>query len=94
MKLNLQDSIVTLENIPAKNDKGELLSIGKVIAVTLVGGKTADPLRSYLLAKKVTETEKEIELDPSEIEFIKNTLKEFGGWTDLVVGQVLEKLGK
>lgn len=94
MKILVSEVLTNLDGSPiVLNDRP--LSLGRALGVMLVAaGKSSDPLRSYLLAKKLQlEAEgSEVELDASEVAFIKEAIPQSTQYTTLVVGQVLEKL--
>jgi len=89
--LDTKAVVLNLDGKPTKLEDREL-TVGRAIAIALVSGtKSPDPLRAYLLGKKLME-EKHVTLDASEKKFIKDELEKFTGFTNLVIGQILEKL--
>lgn len=75
--------------------EGKPLTVGRALALVLVTqNKSADPLRAWTLAQKLTNPEvPKIDLDPSDVSFIKDSMKDFLNFSVLVKGQLLEKLG-
>ena len=51
---------------------------------------------AYTMAQKFNSVAEgiEVDVDASELQFIKDTMKDFGGFTVLVMGQIQEKLQK
>lgn len=91
-KLNLEEVLVGLDTKALKDGETDL-TIGKAIATILVMEQhSKDPLRSYLLARKITEGTKDLELDKAEADYIKDAVKETPAYITLVKGQILEKL--
>lgn len=91
-KLNLSAVITQLDGEPLKNKENDL-TVGDALASILVlDPKSKDPLRSYLLAKKLTENEGEIELNKTEVAFLKEVVEASMAFITLVKGQLLDKL--
>lgn len=80
-----------LEGVALKDNRDQIVLLGKTIAGSLVGQKTkpsADPMKDYILATKLY-TDKDVEVDQSEFELIKAAIKETPSFTDVVKGQIL-----
>lgn len=89
--INPTEFIMSLDNVPMKLEDRDL-TVGRALALTLISGnKSPDPLRSYSLARKL-DSKDPVELDTSDIKFVKECLDGFQGFTVLVIGQLLEKL--
>ena len=90
MKLNLNEVLLSLDG--KELDHGDKhLTVGISLAQILVAGSNKDALRAYVLGKKLMDAE-EVELDASEVNFIKTAIEENQTYTVLVKGQLLEKL--
>lgn len=87
--MNLKETLLDLDGKPIKNGE-EDLTVGRALAEILVRAKSTDPLRSYLLGRKLVESET-LEPDKAEKEFIQNTIRSFEGYSVLIKGQLLEK---
>jgi len=72
-----------------KNDEGDSLTVGGAIASILVAEKSADPLRSYMLAQSVYNGD---EIKEADLPFIKTAVKATGTYRAIVVGQLLSIL--
>lgn len=93
MKINLAVPVLNLDNQPIKDAKGDDMMFNKTIgnAVFQSPDKT-NPLGSYELAKKIYNSTTEIDLSTSEVETLKEKVKE--GFTVGFAGQVLEMISK
>lgn len=91
MTINLNDQILELDGKPAMNgDKP--LTVGLALANVLVlQGQSSDPLRAYLLAKKLTDNTETLELDDSDKSFLKDAVEKSDRYLVLVKGQLLSK---
>jgi hypothetical protein len=91
-KLDTKAFVMNLDNKPIKLEDKDL-EFGRAFALVLISGsKSADPLRAYNLARKLSDSTEPIELDSSEVAFIKEAMTNFTGFTTLVMGQLYEKL--
>lgn len=90
MKLNLNEVLLSLDG-KELDDGDKSLTVGISLARILVTGSNKDALRAYVLGKKLMDAE-EVELDASEVNFIKTAIEENQTYTVLVKGQLLEKL--
>lgn len=89
-KINLEQKILDLEGEPIKlGDKD--ITFGRAIALCLVSGnKSSDPMRAYILAQSfLKEDTKEVDLNQSDMDFIKSAIKSADNYTDIVKGQLL-----
>ncbi len=91
MKINTNDILVNLQGEALKDGNKEL-TLGLAIANVLVSGaKSTEPLRAYVLSKKLFDTKGELDLDSADVSFLKKTIEDFEGYITLVKGQILEK---
>lgn len=91
VKLDLTTEITNLDGSPLDREKP--LTFGEALGQILVLQQDSkDPLRSYLLAKKITENKGEIELDKAELSMLKESVEASKNYITLVKGQLLEKL--
>ena len=92
ISINPSEPVMNLDNKPTQLE-GKDLVVGRALALVLISGnKSADPLRAYTLARKLSDATEAIELDSSEVKFIKDSMEGFQGFTTLVIGQLLEKI--
>lgn len=91
MKINLKQNLFNLEGKKLKEDELEV-TVGSVLA-SMLGNSTesTDPLRDYVLAKKLMEAKGELEIDASEVSHLKETITKAPNYLVLVKGQLLEK---
>lgn len=88
MKINTQQLLKDLDGKELEN-----VFLGKTLAQIIIREEgTKDPLRNYTLATKLNGAEGELELDKSELEFIKNSVKTTKIFNSLVSGQILSLL--
>lgn len=90
--LNIKEKILGLDNKPLTYEN-EDLSLGKAIAIVLVSSqRSTDPLRSYVLGRKFMDAKEEtMELNATDIQYIKEAIGTFQGFNVLVTGQILQK---
>lgn len=90
--INPAEFIVNLDNKPTQLE-GKDLTIGRALALVLISGtKSADPLRAYGLARKLSDSTEPVELETADVVFLKESMTGFQGFTTLVIGQLMEKL--
>jgi len=87
MKLNLDQVCVDLDGKPLIHN-GSNLTFGKAFAEVLISSKSDDKLRSYTLAQLLNKGGEEIELNESDIQFLRETVKRNENWATLVLGQL------
>lgn len=97
-KIKANDKILDLDGKPMKMDDNEL-TVARAVALMISGNtQSPDPLRAYTLARTITEVDLkkagEIELNTSDVKFIKEAISTNRFFTALVAGQILEKLEK
>ena len=91
MQLNTSEVLVGLDGKALQDGESEL-TVGKALANVLVNsGESIDPLKSYVLARKFIDAQGELELDASDVSFLKSAIEKFNGYIVLVKGQLLEK---
>jgi len=92
VKIVPSDAVMNLDNKPTQLE-GKDLNVGRALALILISGtKSADPLRAYTLARKLSEATEAIELETADVKFIEEAMAGFQGFTTLVIGQLMEKL--
>lgn len=88
----LSDKLVDLDGGALKYDEKDL-TVGRALALIVISeDRPVDPLRSYLLAKKLTDKKDEIELDVVEKKYLLDRVEKSVAFRALVLGQLLEKL--
>lgn len=89
MKLNLKQTLKTLEGEDMVNSQGEPVTFGFVVSSLLLGAKVGDKKLYYQLGKKAFK-EEEVELNDIEKSVVKNLLEGDQTFGALVIGQILE----
>lgn len=90
--VDLTDVIVDLEGNPIKSSEDKEITIGRALAlVVATGPKSDDPLRALIMARKLVEAES-ISLDAADVAYLLQAVKKYTGFSDLVLGQLVEKL--
>lgn len=91
-KVNLNVALTDLQGNEVLNNKGEKILLNKELAA-LIASKEAkeNALQKFELALKLNKAEGETELEDSEIEIIKETIKA-GGITVLLAAQILKQI--
>lgn len=96
-KIQPDKTLVDLDGKPlqieaGKNSEGlditKDLTLGNAIALLVLSGKSADPLRAYVISQKMLKDEP-VELDVTEVNFVKDSIKSSEGFTTIMIGQVL-----
>lgn len=78
-------------NLTIGEDKRNL-TLGRALCLMVLGvEKSPDPLRSYTMAQKMNK-DGDISVDNSELQFLKDTVKNSTAFLDIVRGQVLSLL--
>lgn len=90
MKINAQDILVDFARAEMVN-AGTPWSVWKALAHILNSYKEGDALKLYNLCMKFY-NEEEVEIDSSDLELIKNAIKADKTVSNLVSGQLLNKL--
>lgn len=91
-KINVGKKITTLDGKPTSFN-GQEMTIGKTIGYVLTLAKRSpDPLRSNVLARKLYDATGTIELDKSDISFIKDQVVADETFLIGARGQILEAL--
>jgi hypothetical protein len=92
MNVNLAIALTDIEGNKIKNEKGEEVSLSKMVGNALFGAEEKeDPIRLYELAKKIYYSEGEMEISKSDADLIKDKVKA-KGFTVLVLGPLYEAL--
>lgn len=90
--INTRNKIINLNLEPIQindDDKKVDLELGRAIALVLTNAaKSKNPMRSYELAMKLVK-EDTVELEPSDIRFIKDELEVSTSFNVLISGQIL-----
>ncbi len=88
MILKTKTVLVDLDSMPLLAD-GKELTFGVAISLQLIKGENcSDPLKAYDLAKKF-HSQEEVDVDTSDVVFLKDSMKKGKTWLPLVIGQVL-----
>ncbi|HEX4850147.1 MAG TPA: hypothetical protein VFV08_05030 [Puia sp.] len=93
MKLNFNIDILQLDGTPFKDDAGNILNLGKVLANNLVSPAKGDIMKMFDWAKALYAGET-IDLFPSDQELLKKTITDFPGVSLLVKARMLEVFEK
>lgn len=72
--MNLKTEILTFENKPYQDTDKKELTLGMVLAMVLITTQATDPLRTYLLTKKIAGQD-DVELSADEIVYLKEIIK-------------------
>ena len=91
MKIKTSTILVGLNNEPIKTDKNEDITLGMAIATIIISQPKSDkydPLKSYVLSNKFY-NEDEVDIDASDLSFVKDAIKATGVYTPLISGQLL-----
>lgn len=91
MIIKIDTTIKDFDGKVVKYDENRDLTIALVLANVMASSQT-DPLRAYLLGKKLAESEKTIDIDKLDYTFLKEGLTSSKMYFALVKGQVLEIL--
>ena len=91
MKLDLSKKLLTFEGEEIMKEKDAPLTVGSAIASILGSTRSSDILRSFTLGSKLVNA-KTVELDKSDLDFIKGVLKSTDQAKPIVVGQILSLL--
>lgn len=89
MKINLKQTLKTLEGEDIQNGEGDVITFGTVISNVLLGARVGDKKLLYKLAKKAF-GEDELELSEVEKATLKSLLETDGNYNTLATGQILE----
>lgn len=96
MKIDLTEPMVNIKGASLEVD-GEVLTVGVALANIVVSQhKTKGgfrPLKSWELAQKFYK-DKTIELDNADVAQLKDVIEDVQGYSDVVKGQLLEKLAE
>ena len=90
MQINLSEVMLGLDGKALKLEDKDL-TVGLALSECLVGGTSPDPLRAYVLAKKLVGAEGEAELDQTESDFLKEAVNANNNYFAIVKGQLLSK---
>lgn len=85
MKINTGQPILNLKGENMKVDD-ENLTLGNVIANSLLLDTTAGKMKLYILAKKIYDS-KSVDLDKADFNIVKNALEKSTTYNALVIGQ-------
>lgn len=89
--VNLNVPFIGLDGQELRDQAGELTNAGKTLANSLAGSTKGDILKSWSLAQRLYAGE-EMELDPADIQLLKDFVTNSDGFTVLAKAQIIEKL--
>lgn len=87
MKINTTQVLKVYDGTPYQEDNKDL-TLGKALAKILQRNQSIDPMRDTVLAKEIF-TNDEVELNQSDLEYIKNAVKACDVYYTGVKGEIL-----
>lgn len=99
MKINknqILKDIISGDNLkePGKDGKEKDMTLGNIVATILLTTPSTDTGFAYTIAFRIiNEKEKDVELSPEEIVFIKAVMKTNEKYYPIVTGQIISILG-
>ena len=88
MKIDLKQTIKTLQGSPLKNDSGKEFTLGEALANMLSASEEQGKMKLYILATKFYEQES-IDLDASDLALVKKVVASSRAYSgSLIQGQV------
>ncbi len=92
MKINTKEVLKTLKGEELKNE-GVPFTVGDAISNILVSSETGGKMKMFVLAQKIY-SEKNVEVDESDLNLIKETIESSKMYIPLITGQLLTILNK
>lgn len=90
-KINLKKPL-TVFGKPAHDQNGPIL-INEAIANGLIQGRSSNPAKMMSICLRLHD-QGEVELDDTDLEFLKNAINQCQAVTDLLIATVLDEIGK
>ncbi len=91
MKIKADETLKYLSGEELKDEDNTVVTVGKILSNILLADKSGGKMKLYHLAQKFY-SEKEVELDKSDLELVKKAVENSQGLSNLLTGQILEKL--
>lgn len=93
MKTKFNSPIMGLDGTAVKDANGSEVTLGKVLSLKLSESNSGDALKLFTWAQKFYAGD-EVELDPSDLNTLKDFIKNDQSLTNLAKAQMLESLEK
>ena len=88
MKIKTSQALKDLAGKDLKGSDGKAIALGPIISNILLTAKTGGKMKLYELAKNFY-AEKDIDLDTTDLNMIKEAVEQTGEYNNLVTGQIL-----